>query len=188
LQERRFVQVGIPEVTIEGIEAIPSDLALPDALAVIQDASNNAETQFSNLNTRGVAILSATSLVTALAGFYAKDILGTTYMGWRREVGIAGLVLTLAWLSIVAVIVVVCVLKPTHRLFFGDNDITDRPTGLTSALEVKRVAFKEYRQVLADLYEKNQKKAIALKRAYWSFLAAVVSIALTVAIITVANY
>jgi len=51
---------------------IPSAEALTDAAKVVAEVAKNEESRFSNLNTRGVAIISATSVVTATRDFLRR--------------------------------------------------------------------------------------------------------------------
>jgi hypothetical protein len=153
-----------------------ADATLAAAAAAIYAAAQNEETRFSNLNTRGVAVLSATSLVTALAGIFGKDLLATTsFVGWQKTVGIVGLIVTLVLLVAVAWQTVEGVLVPHSRALFGGNALTDTPTSLNSADEVQMVIFNDYRQVNNSLALRNAEKAQALESAYRLFLAAVLA-------------
>jgi hypothetical protein len=166
----------------------PADDALPGAMSVIQDASRNETSRFNNLNSRGVAVLSATSLVTALAGLYAKNILGGTFTGWVKLTGLIGLVFTLVFLAAVALIIVIGVLLPRYRSLFGGNTLTDHPEMIKDSKSMQRLVFDEYRRVYVDLVQRNQEKAKALTRAYFAFLVAVIAIAATIAIISIGKY
>jgi hypothetical protein len=163
----------------------PDDSAVADAQTVMQTAASAEEVRFDSLNTRAVAILSATSLVTALAGIYAKDVVDGSYTGWTRVVGTVGLVITLVLLIAVAVVVVQGVLVPRTSLFFGDNTLTDTPARITSAVAVERLAFDEYRRVHMQLIQRNEAKAAALTWGYRLLLGAVIAIAVTIGTISI---
>jgi hypothetical protein len=163
----------------------PGTEALADAQSVMQTAANGEESRFDSLNTRAVAVLSATSLVTALAGIYGKDVVDGTYTSWTRVVGTLGLVVTLVLLITVATVVVKGVLVPKTSLFFGDNDLTDHPSRITTALELRQLVFDEYRRVHMQLLARNEEKAEALTWGYRILLSAVIAIALTVGAISI---
>jgi hypothetical protein len=146
---------------------------------LILDVAKNEETRFSNLNTRGVAILSATSLVTAVAGIFAKELLGTSLTGWGLSLGLYGLVVTLVLLGATAGITVVGVLAPKRRYVFGANALTDHPSTLSCKDAVLRLQFTEYRAIANSLLERNTAKAKALNGAYSTFFAAVLVAAFT---------
>lgn len=148
------------------------------------DVLKNEETRFSNLNTRGVAVLSATSLVTALAGVFAKDVFGATFDGWGRTVGRLGIIAAVALLAATAWRVVEGVLIPGPRYVFGDNDLTNTPSSVNSADHVNAVAFQEYLAIYKVLVIRNKAKAEALNDGYHLFLGAVAVIsATTIAVI-----
>ena len=175
------VQPGNPQQVPAAAIALPTDTAAVGELSkVIQDTVKNEEARFNNLNTRAVAVLSATALVTALAGFFAKDILGTTLTGDTRHFGLAGLSLTTIVLAVVAGIIVFGVLLPQRRFVFGNNEITDNPSALTTQAAVQAEAYREYVMVYTTLVNRNSGKANALRAAYVTFFAAVGLIALTV--------
>jgi hypothetical protein len=167
---------------------LPGDAALADAVKVLGDVMRNEETRFSNLNTRAVAIVSASSLVTALAGVFSKDVLGTDFKGWGRGVGAGGLALTVILLAVVAVIIVWKVLAPAPRSLFGNNPLTLNPASVTTPAEVNRIAYSEYTIIYSGLLARNKAKAEALTAAYWCLLSAVAVIALTTVLVIVARF
>lgn len=169
------------------INDIPKEAALPEAAKLLAEVTKNEETRFSNLNTRAVAVLSATSLITALAGIFSKDVLGKDFTGWGRQAGAGGLVLTVGLLTLTAIVVVLGVLKPGDRLVFGDNDLTKSPGGIGDPVQVIAIAFREYLAISTVLTERNVAKAKALNWAYVIFLAAVVAIAVTTILVVISR-
>lgn len=155
---------------------VPDDAALPEAAKLIQAAAGVEETRFNNLNSRAIALLSATSLVTTLAGLFGKDILGDD-LGEARSVVAGCLALTLVLLVLVATGLVWKVLVPGRRLTFGDNPLTNEPGTLNTPESVNAVAFNDYLQIHTVLLERNRDKAAALHTCYWLFLLAVAVIA-----------
>lgn len=167
--------------------ALPPKEALAEAVKVLGDVMKNEETRFSNLNTRGVAVLSATSLITALAGVFSKDVLGKDFTGWGRQAGGWGLIATVVLLTITAALVVLGVLKPGERLVFGKNDLTDTPSTVADTDAVDRIAFSEYLLVYRRLVDRNTGKARWLNNAYVVFLIAVLAIATTTFLVVVSK-
>lgn len=150
-------------------EIPPTGDALMPAAKLIQDASGVEETRFNNLNTRAVALLSASSVVTALVGFFAKDLLTTDAL-----VDVVAAVSALTGVTIVALLTANCiilkgVLLPGGRLLFGDNEVVNPINTLTTAADVQRVQWSEYRQILDALQTRNSGKAKALNAAYWAY-------------------
>jgi hypothetical protein len=170
---------------VDNAGAAPQAEALAEASKLILDVTKNEETRFSNLNTRGVAVISATSLVTALAGVFAKELLGSSLTGWGLSVGIYGLVGTLVLLAVTAGIAVFGVLSPKRRYVFGGNDITDNPSAVATASEVQEIQFVEYRQIARSLVDRNNEKAKWLNRAYVAFFLAVLCAGATTGAIVV---
>ncbi|MDQ3897260.1 MAG: hypothetical protein M3326_08490 [Actinomycetota bacterium] len=166
---------------------VPQTGALVDAVKVLSDVMRNEETRFSNLNTRAVAIVSATSLITAIAGFFSRDLLGTTFSGWGRTVGQWGLLLTLVGLVATAVQIIVWVLLPKGRLVFGKNALTDSPATLVSQQDVNEVAFVEYLAIYRSLVTRNTEKANALNKGYLLFLTTVGIIGATVSLVVIST-
>lgn len=169
-------------------DAYPPADAIADAMSVIQDAAKSEDTRFNSFNTRAVAVLSASSIVTALAGLYGKEILGPTFTGWLRPAGIVGLVVALVFLVLVALTTVVGVLYPRRRSVFGDNALTDDPASIANELALQRLVFDEYRHVHHDLVARNSEKARALTWGYVCLLAAIFSIAATVVVLTIGKH
>ena len=168
---------------------LPNDPgALLEATKIMMDVVRNEETRFSNLNTRAIALVSATSLVTALAAVFSKDLLAATITGWGRTVGVAGMVLTIALLVLTATMAIARVLVPSSRLIFGDNSITDALDTLTSAAAVDKVAFTDYLQIYRSLSARNLAKAIWLNRSYWALLGSILSISLSTILVLLSRY
>lgn len=163
----------------------PSPAALPEAAKLVQAAAGVEETRFNNLNSRAIALLSATSLITALAGLFSKELLDTTKLGASRTIVAGALLGTLLLLVAVASALVWGVLVPNRRVTFGDNDLTNSPGSIADAPAVYAVAFSEYLQIHRSLVERNRSKADALHFAYWIFLAAVIVIAFGAAAVAV---
>lgn len=165
--------------------AVPPALALPEAAKLMQSAASLEETRFSNLNSRAIALLSATSLITALAGLFSRELLDTTKLGDSRTIVAWALLGTLVLLVVVATTLVWKVLVPSRRFIFGNNDLTNSPANIVDASAVHTVAFSEYLQIHSSLVERNRSKASALHFAYWVFVAAVIVIAIGAAAVAV---
>lgn len=173
--------------TAEPIEepVVPPPAALPAAAELIRFAASTEETRFNNLNSRAIALLSATSLVTALASIFGKEIIDSTKLGDTREFVAAALLTTLSLLVVVAATLVWKVLVPNRRPTFGNNLLTKSPEKLDNPLAVYAVAYEEYFLIHKFLVERNGSKAQALHLAYWVFLAAVIVIAIGTAAVAI---
>ncbi len=158
----------------------PQDDALSEAVKALSDAMKNEETRATNANSRGVTLLSATSLVTAIIGFFAKDLFGTTVSTTARHVGIVGFVGVVALLIITAGVLVFGVLFPARRAVFGDNKITHHDAALTLP-QVQLVEMQEYQAIMEDLQSRTQQKMSKLKVAYFLFFMTVLFIGATAA-------
>lgn len=142
------------------------------AAKAVQDAATQEETRFNNINNRGIALVSASSLVTALIGLFGKDLTGAAYAPVRQGVAVL-LLLTVAALLIAVGIIIVGVLLPSGRVSFGDNRITSNTPPLNAPIDVSTVVWSEYVQVLSVLQRRNSRKATAINAAYWAFGGAV---------------
>lgn len=156
---------------------MPQAPALEDAAKLLQAATGVEETRFNNLNSRAIALLSATSLVTALAGLFSKDLLDATKLGESRTIVAWSLLLSLILLVVAAAVLVWKVLLPNRRVTFGNNGLTNSPGDIADKADVHAVAFSEYLQIHSSLVERNKAKADALHLSYRAFLAAVIVIA-----------
>lgn len=164
---------------------MPATSALPDAAKLLQAAVGVEETRFNNLNSRAIALLSATSLVTALAGLFSKELLDATKLGGSRTIVAVALLVTLILLVVTAGALVLNVLLPNRRVTFGNNDLTNSPETISDMTAVHAVAFSEYLQIHNSLVDRNKAKASALHFAYCVFFAAVCVIAIGAAAVAV---
>jgi hypothetical protein len=167
---------------------LPETIAQADAaeaLKVITDVWKNEETRFSNLNTRGVAVVSAASLVTTLLGIFTKNILDSTASSLRgdpRTVALIAVSAALGLLILAIGFIVFGVLLPSRRVIFGDNDITAGEDLTAQHIDV--VAFREYSATYADLAGRSDRKAYWLGLAYCVFLLALMVSAAATAYVT----
>lgn len=167
---------------------VPEDAALVDAVKVMGDAVKNEESRFSNLNTRGVALVSASSVVTALAGFFSKELVAETIPDTILDVASAGVALAVGLLGLSVALIVLGVLTPGGRSVFGSNPLTRAPAKIKSGHEVNRIAFQDYMMILQGLTKRNQTKAIWLNWGYLAFLAAVLTIVVTTILAIISLY
>jgi hypothetical protein len=135
---------------------------------LVQDAATQEETRFNNLNNRGIALVSASSLVTALIGLFGKDLTGTAYASVRQVVATL-LLITVAALITSVGIIIIGVLLPGGRVAFGDNLVTRGEAALKTGEDVSLVQWSEYTRVLDVLQKRNAGKAKAINAAYWVF-------------------
>jgi hypothetical protein len=163
----------------------PAAVDKAEALKVMTDVWKNEETRFSNLNTRGVAVVSAASLVTTILGVFTKNVLDSTtshLTGSPRTVALIGICTALLVLVVTIGIIVFGVLAPGRRVIFGDNALT-RGQAVT-AEDIDALAYSDYAAIYADLANRSLRKAYWLTAGYCSFfIALTVSAAATAYIV-----
>ena len=144
--------------------------ALKTAAAALQSATAAEETRFSNLNSRALSLLSATSLITTLAGLFSKDLLAASLEPIRHSMAV---LIGLAVLGLAGAVyfLLVGVLLPQRRPAFGNNALTNG--GVTTEEGALEVIWNEYRQIHAALLDRNDAKATALHSAYVLYALAV---------------
>jgi hypothetical protein len=147
-------------------------VAAPAAKAMF-DASLAEDTRFNNINNRGIALVAASSLVTALIGVYAKDVMSEALEPIRSDLAPL-LTLTVALLVAAVGVVIIRVLLPGGRPAFGNNAITDNPSTLTTEDAVAQVVWREYWLIHRAVQARNVRKAKGIHLAYWLFGAATV--------------
>jgi hypothetical protein len=166
------------------------------AFVVMQDVWKNEETRFNNLNTRALGIVTASSLVTAIINFFAKDLFASSTKPLSGEVQTraeATVVCIMALLIATVALVVFLVLKPGGRGGFGNNDFTGTIAengGLGQGLDgtadsILKTAATEYAGLYVSLAERNRWKAYWLSWAYITFAIAVIATALLACYIVV---
>jgi hypothetical protein len=163
--------------------ATPADAA--EAAKIMSDVWKNEESRFSNLNTRGAAILSAASLVTTVLGIFTKNILDSTASslnGTPRDVALVAVSVALGLLLVSIGTIVFGVLQPSGRFIFGANTLTKG--GTINAQQADEAAFEDYGAIYAELASRSCRKAYWLTVAYYVFFAALlVSAAATIYIV-----
>ena len=150
------------------------------AVKILGDVWKNEESRFSNLNTRGVAVISAASVVTALLGFFNKNLLDSTPSQLSDDLRVAaqvGLGASIAFLVLTIAIVVFGVLRPGPRAVFGNNDITSGAS--LTAPQMEEVVFSDLGQIYRTLVNRTSKKAHWLNLGYLTFFVAVLVAAAT---------
>lgn len=158
---------------------MPQRDAVGDCTRILGDLLKNEETRFSNLNTRAMNLVSATSLITALTGFFARELSTSSLKGWQRGVGSVGLIIVLVLLAITAWITVVHVLNPGRRYLLGNNAILENSDQLATPEDVNLVAYSEYKVTYYGLAGRNREKARHLDLTYKTLHGAVITAGLT---------
>lgn len=162
--------------------------ALPEALKALGDAMKNEETRFSNLNTRAVAIISASSVITALAGLFAKEYFASTLKDLDRLIALIGITTAVACLLLATAQIVLDVLRPKPRSIFGANPLVGVGQLPATAEAVQRIVYAEYLGIWKGLVDRNREKAEALTRGYLLFMAAVLAIGGTIIVLAWRTY
>ena len=156
------------------------DVAAAEGVKIMGDVWKNEETRFNNLNSRAIAVLSATALVTAVLGFFSKNLLDTS-LASARTGALWGAGITLVLLGGAAAFVVLGVLRPSQRPIFGHNELTlNKPANtIFKAQDIHAIAYREYGGLYTQLANRSSWKAYWLTFAYYCLFAAVVVSILT---------
>jgi hypothetical protein len=167
-----------PDVLPGGDEALEEVARLWPAIA------RDEEGRFNQLNGRALGVLQGASLVTAIAGFLAKDVV-RELDGVARDVVAVGLGLSIACLAAAAGFVVIGVLLPRRFAVFGDNDLVTRAGRLSTAQEVQRIVVSEFAGCALYTQRRNVQKARCLNWAYLLYFGAVVAISVAAVAVAV---
>ena len=181
---KRFLPPGEKDDAPRPEFGLAEDNAWTAAARVMAEVWKNEETRFSNLNTRAVAVLSASSLVTTVLGFFSKNVLdtGTTRLSETQQAfAKAGIYGALALFALTIAVLVIGVLLPGKRYIFGANELTGytdeagawRPGSPLSAGSIDRLVCKEYGAIYVELANRSRRKAYWLQLGYVFFAAAV---------------
>jgi hypothetical protein len=186
LLERLFKRPQLDSVARPLTQQFPDEVA-SEAVKIMGDVWKNEETRFNNLNTRAIALISATSVVTTILGFYSKNLFDTSgtrtgFQGAWREWGAVGLICSVLLLSATIFVTVFGVLLPRPRPVFGDNALTEGT--VPDVGTVDRTAFDEYGALYAGLASRTARKAFWIDWAYVLFALGVsLSIVVTVLLV-----
>ncbi|HJQ03680.1 MAG TPA: hypothetical protein VJ851_18950 [Jatrophihabitans sp.] len=145
------------------------------AASVLDEVWHNEESRFSGLNSRGVSLLSALSLILSVLGFFSSSVLDRSangLTGSEKTTAQVGIYLALGFFVLAAFVIVFGVLMPSGRVIFGENAITSGPDELTKEL-IDETAFREYGGIYSTLANRSSRKAFWLSWAYLLFALAV---------------
>ena len=155
------------------------------AAKVLTDVWKNEETRFSNLNTRAVAVLSASSLVTTVLGFFSKNVLdtGATRLSDTQQAFAKGGIYTaLAFFALTAAVLVLGVLLPGKRFIFGGNTLTGwtdagvwHPGVALDTEGIDKLVCQEYGAIYVELANRSRRKAYWLQLGYIFFAVAIMA-------------
>lgn len=171
-------------IPVPGQNMFSDGPAAAEAARIMSDVWKNEETRFGNLNTRAVAVLSATSIIATILGFFSKNLFDTSSAGFQgsaRFTAACGIFVALGLLVATAGVVVFGCLLPSHRAIFGNNDLTKGED--KTAQEIDNTAFNEYQGIYVILANRSAIKAYWLTWAYVTFFLAVLAAAVTTAIL-----
>jgi hypothetical protein len=140
--------------------------------------------RMTNLNARALGVISASSIVTAIAGFFAKDALSGAsgsldQLGAARDWAIWLLIIGVGLLGI-SVLTGVWTLWPRDRATIKLADLppwADGGEATSTKGEVMRQVLGTYAKAIKDLREFNAEKTWRLRATYFSFATAVSLIA-----------
>jgi hypothetical protein len=178
----------------------PSHASRKEALDVVRPLLAAEETRSANLNARALGMITASSIVTAVAGLFAKDVLGNDAATLKRLGDSRDPALALLMASVFFLVLTVCLgvyaLWPRRRQFIRSDPKIDatkeaelRQLATTDHLEswkhgdvanedeIRKWALAATATVLADLRKFNGSKVLRLRAVYCSYAFAVVLIA-----------
>jgi hypothetical protein len=184
----RFLPKKPPDISPPVGVVFANAAAASEAARIMGDVWKNEETRFNNLNTPGVAVLSATALVTAVLGFFSKNLLDKSLNG-ARWFAIGSTWGVLIVLGVTGGFIVLGVLRPSMRPLFGGNALTTKGDTAEprtfSAQAVDAVAYQEYGAFYAQLANRSSSKAYWLTWAYYIFFLAIAATVLLTGIILI---
>jgi hypothetical protein len=157
--------------------------ARKEALDAVRSLVASEEQRSTNLNTRALGIISASSVVTAVAAFFAKDVWAGTALDNLDEPyrsGAVGLLIAAIACLGFAVIRGVMTLWPRARPLIVPDDLAAWTHGqppLPSEEKVRAGILGDLAGQLIGLRQFNAKKVTRLKRTYLAYAIAVVLIA-----------
>jgi hypothetical protein len=160
-----------------------SHAARNEALGAVRPLVASEETRSTTLNTRALGVISASSIITALAGLFAKEVFNSASLQKLGDSKGPALVLLIGSLVFLVgtVICGVWTLLPRDRGFIEpdglDNwkkDVGQPP--LDEAL-IRQQTLADLAEVLGNLRDFNKAKVHRLKITYILFASAVVAMA-----------
>jgi hypothetical protein len=150
-----------------------------EALEVLRPLVAAEETRSTNLNARALGVISASSVVTAIAAFFAKDLLTGTALAQLGKSEKPALVLLIVALVLLVVTVGagVYTLWPRTRLIMEPDGWEGWKSGTVQSGEtVRQQTVKDLAGLLAGLREFNSGKVKRLKSTYFLYVGAVAAI------------
>lgn len=156
--------------------------ARKEAIDAVRPLVTAEETRSTNLNARALGVISASSVVTAIAAFFAKDVLGGSSLEKLGDARTAAIVLLIVAVALLACTVLsgVRTLWPGTRLFIQPDGLAAWAAGDAIADEatVRHQTLRDLAGVLTGLREFNTEKVRRLKTTYTLYALAVAAIAI----------
>jgi hypothetical protein len=186
---------NVSDVGVEVATESSAPLPAPDPSAVVAAAAwlnvakvmvdlwKNEETRFNNINSRAIALLSATSLITTVLGYFSKNVLDTNpatrLSASQEDVAKWGTYVALALLAITAGLLVFGVLRPSGRVISGKNQLVgwgaQRPGFPLTTAQIDQTMAEEYGVIYVTLANRSHWKAYFMNLAYTVFAVAIVA-------------
>jgi len=152
-----------------------------DALETLRPLITAEEQRSTNLNTRAAALISAGSVVTAIAAFFSKNVLEGTALdklgGWE-EPAILLLIAAVVALGCTIILAVWTLLPRTHY-FMRPDDLAKWKVEIVQDGElIRKQTLRDLAEILDNLREFNSQKVNRLKATYFTYAIAVIAIAI----------
>jgi hypothetical protein len=161
-----------------------SHAARNEALGVVRPLVASEETRSTNLNTRALGVISASSVITALAALFAKEVFTSATLERLGHSKTPALVLLIVALVVLVATVMygVWTLLPRKRDYVSPNELSmwadpDSNAALNE-VHIRQQALAELSKELKNLRTFNEEKVRRLKTTYFLYAIAVFVIAL----------
>jgi hypothetical protein len=160
-----------------------SHAARNEALGAVRPLVASEETRSTNLNTRALGVISASSIITALAGLFAKEVFSSASLQKLGDSKVPALVLLISSLVFLVATVIsgVWTLLPRNRGFIVPDGLDnwenkEAQAPLDEAL-IRQQTLADLAEVLCSLRKFNKNKVQRLTITYVLYAIAVVVIA-----------
>lgn len=164
------------------VEPQDSHVARNEAVAAVRPLVTAEETRSTNLNTRALGVISASSVVTAIAAFFAKDVLGGTSLQNLGASKTPAVVLLIFAVTVLAATVLcgVYTLWPRTKAFIEPDGMAGwaQPGGqIGTEAAIREQTLRDLAAYLLNVRSFNDGKVKRLKATYVLYALAVLAIA-----------
>lgn len=156
-----------------------------EVLKVMEDVWKNEESRFSNLNTRALGLVSASSIVLTILSIFYKDIFESSSGQLTHNLRLVGQYSTgisVGLLLVMTLVVILGCLMPGGRSVWGNNAVAGLQSATGNARQgtvvdnvgVDRTTSEDYATIYVGLVNRNERKAFWLSWGYMLFGLAII--------------